>query len=67
MADAIRVAHRDTWIPTLASAATGALAYGSLIITDFRGFKHFGIIGGYGMLLCWVTTYAFTPALLVGQ
>jgi uncharacterized protein len=65
--DAIRVAHRDTWIPTLASAATGALAYGSLVITDFRGFKHFGIIGGYGMLLCWLTTYLFTPALLAAS
>ncbi len=67
VADAIRVAHRDTWIPTLASAATGALAYGSLIVTDFRGFKHFGIIGGYGMLFCWVTTYLFTPALLAAS
>ena len=64
VAEAIRIAHRDTWIPTLASAATGALAYGSLIVTDFRGFKHFGIIGGYGMLFCWLTTYLFTPALL---
>jgi predicted RND superfamily exporter protein len=65
--EAIRVAHRDTWIPTLASAATGALAYGSLIVTDFRGFKHFGIIGGYGMLFCWLTTYVFTPALLAAS
>lgn len=64
VSEAIRLAHRDTWIPTLASAATGALAYGSLIVTDFRGFKHFGIIGGYGMLFCWLTTYLFTPALL---
>jgi uncharacterized protein len=62
--EALRLAHRDTWIPTLASAATGALAYGSLVVTDFRGFKHFGIIGGYGMLLCWSATYLFTPALL---
>jgi predicted exporter len=67
VADAIRLAHRDTWIPTLASAATGGLAYGSLIVTDFRGFKHFGIIGGYGMLLCWLTTYVFTPALLAAS
>jgi len=65
--EAIRLAHRDTWIPTLASAATGALAYGSLIVTDFRGFKHFGIIGGYGMLFCWITTYVFTPALLAAS
>lgn len=67
VAEAIRIAHRDTWIPTLASAATGALAYGSLIVTDFRGFKHFGIIGGYGMLLCWLATYLFTPALLAAS
>lgn len=67
VAYAIRVSHRDTWIPTLASAATGALAYGSLIVTDFRGFKHFGVIGGYGMLFCWTTTYLFTPALLAAS
>ncbi|MDF3065445.1 MAG: uncharacterized protein K0R38_1046 [Polyangiaceae bacterium] len=67
VARAIRIAHRDTWIPTLASAATGALAYGSLVVTDFRGFKHFGIIGGYGMMFCWATTYLFTPALLAAS
>jgi uncharacterized protein len=62
--DAILVAHRDSWVPTLASAATAMLAYGSLIITDFRGFKHFGIIGSYGMMICWGVTYVFMPALL---
>jgi uncharacterized membrane protein YdfJ with MMPL/SSD domain len=40
------------------------LAYGSLVITDFRGFKHFGVISGYGMILCWVATYLFLPAIL---
>jgi predicted RND superfamily exporter protein len=65
--EAVHAAHRDSWIPTLASAATAALAYGSLIVTDFRGFKHFGVIGGYGMILCWLTTYAFMPALLVAS
>lgn len=65
--EAVRLGHRDTWIPTLAAAATGALAYGSLVVTDFRGFKHFGIIGGYGMLLCWISTYLFTPALLAAS
>jgi hypothetical protein len=28
----------------------------SLVITVFRGFRHFGIIGGVGILLCWATT-----------
>jgi len=64
---AIYAAHRDSWVPTLASSATAAVAYGSLIITNFRGFKHFGIIGGYGMLLCWVTTYLFMPAILAAS
>lgn len=62
--DAILVAHRDSWIPTLAGSATAMLAYGSLMLTDFRGFKHFGIISGYGMILCWVATYLFLPAML---
>ncbi len=43
------------------------LAYGSLVVTDFRGFKHFGIIGSYGMLLCWVDTYLFMPAILAAS
>ncbi|MGC4091872.1 MAG: MMPL family transporter [Polyangiaceae bacterium] len=65
--DAVFAAHRDSWLPTLASAGTAALAYGSLMVTNFRGFKHFGIIGCYGMLLCWLATYLFTPALLVAS
>jgi len=64
---AIEVAHKDTWLPTLSASATTMLAYGSLILTDFRGFKHFGIIGGYGMLLCWIATYLFTPAMLAAS
>jgi predicted RND superfamily exporter protein len=65
--DAVLVAHRDSWLPTLASAGTAALAYGSLMVTNFRGFKHFGVIGAYGMLICWLTTYLFMPALLVAS
>jgi predicted RND superfamily exporter protein len=62
--EAILVAHRDSWVPTLASAATAMLAYGSLVFTDFRGFKHFGVIGSYGMILCWACAYLFAPAIL---
>ena len=67
VADAIVVAHRDSWLPTLAGSATAMLAYGSLTVTDFRGFKHFGIISGYGMILCWIVTYAFLPAILAAS
>jgi predicted RND superfamily exporter protein len=35
-----------------------------LIIAANRGFRHFGIIGGMGMLLCWLGTFLLVPALL---
>jgi uncharacterized protein len=63
--DAIRTAHRDTWLATLAASSAAMVAYGSLAATDFKGFKHFGVIGGAGMFLCWVATFATLPAILV--
>ncbi len=47
---------------TLGAAATAAVAYGSLIVTDFRGFRHFGVIGAAGMILCWLAAYTVLPA-----
>jgi hypothetical protein len=64
---AVAVAHRETWKGTLTAAAAAAAAYGSLVVTDFRGFKHFGVIGGSGMLLCWIATYLFLPGILVAS
>lgn len=58
------LAGHSTWLPTLSSSATAMVAYGALILTDFRGFKHFGIIGGYGMIICWAATYLFLPSML---
>jgi predicted RND superfamily exporter protein len=62
---AVLTAHRETRTATLAAAAAAMVAYGSLAITNFRGFKHFGVIGGIGMLLCWTVTYLLLPPLLV--
>jgi predicted RND superfamily exporter protein len=64
-AEAVAIAHHDTWLATLAAAGAAMLSYGSLAATDFRGFKHFGIIGGSGMILCWAATYLFLPGILV--
>src|SRR5438132_367166 len=47
----------------LASMAT-SVSFGTLIIAANRGFRHFGIIGGMGMLLCWIGTFLIVPALL---
>ncbi|MBK7398935.1 MAG: MMPL family transporter [Myxococcales bacterium] len=65
MHDAVTIAYRDTWRPTLTVAAAAGVGYVSLATTDFRGFRDFGAIGGYGMLLCWLANYLFMIPLLV--
>ncbi|MES1210181.1 MAG: MMPL family transporter [Pseudomonadota bacterium] len=50
--------------PTAAAAATAGVAYLSLAVTPFRGFRDFGIIGGVGMLCCWISAYTVLPAAL---
>ena len=67
VADAIGTAHLETYGGTLAAAAAAMVAYGSLSITDFKGSRHFGIIGGVGMMLCWLATYLLLPAWLVAS
>ena len=49
---------------TLAATATAGVAYTSLLITDFRGFRQFGAIAGVGMVLTWLTTFTVLPAVL---
>jgi predicted RND superfamily exporter protein len=65
--ESVVAAHADTWLATLAAAGAAMVAYGSLFVTDFRGFKHFGIIGGLGMLLCWLGTYLTLPSILAAS
>lgn len=60
--DAILKAHQNTWLATMIASGAAALAYGSLIITDFRGFRDFGIIGGVGMVFCWLSAIIILPA-----
>jgi hypothetical protein len=61
----LRVALRETWLATATAALAAAIAYGSLMVTDFRGFSQFGFIGGVGMIFCWLATFTVAPALLV--
>jgi predicted RND superfamily exporter protein len=62
VAGSILGAHQNTWLATMIASGAAALAYGSLMITDFRGFRDFGIIGGVGMILCWVSAMTVLPA-----
>jgi predicted RND superfamily exporter protein len=62
---AMSVAVRETWLGTLTAALAAGTAYASLMSTDFRGFSQFGLIGGIGMALSWVTSYLVTPPLVL--
>ncbi|HEY8039889.1 MAG TPA: MMPL family transporter [Polyangiaceae bacterium] len=49
---------------TLAAALAAAASYASLLLTEFRGFRQFGTIGGAGMVASWVTAFVLIPPLL---
>jgi len=61
---ALFLSYRDTLIPTLSVSLAAGTGYASLAATDFRGFRDFGVIGGIGMLLCWLANYWLMPPLL---
>jgi predicted RND superfamily exporter protein len=62
---AMETAVRETWLGTLTAALAAGVAYASLMATDFRGFSQFGLIGGVGMALAWLTSYVVTPPLVL--
>jgi predicted RND superfamily exporter protein len=62
---AIDIAMTHTSKATITAALAAGLSYGSLILTRFRGFQQFGIIGLIGMVLCWISAFTMLPALLV--
>ena len=63
--DALPTALRGTWLGTFVAASAAAASYGSLGAVSFRGFNQFAFMGFFGMLLCWISTYAFMPPLIV--
>lgn len=62
---ATRTAMSATATATLTAALAAGLSYGSLILTRFRGFQQFGVIGLIGMVLCWISAYTLLPAFLI--
>jgi len=59
---ALRAAVRGASPGTLAAALTASVAYLSLTVTPFRGFRDFGIIAAAGMALCWISAFTVLPA-----
>lgn len=63
--DALRTAVRATWQPTAIAALASAASYASLMATEFRAFRHFGLIAATGMIACWVVKTLMVPPLLL--
>lgn len=64
-AEALSLAMQRTLLGTSTAMLAASIAYGCLILTDFRGFSQFGLIGGAGMIFVWLTTFLFVPAMLI--
>jgi predicted RND superfamily exporter protein len=62
---ALRAALGGTWRGTLVASICASAAYASLMVTSFRGFYQFGVLGAVGALFCWASTYTVLPAMLV--
>jgi predicted RND superfamily exporter protein len=65
LAASLKEAVLGTAHGTIAAAGAASIAYGSLVVAGFRGFRQFGLIGGVGMILCWLVTFLVGPALIV--
>jgi predicted exporter len=64
-ADALKTSVHATWQPTVIAALAAAASYLSLLVTQFRAFRDFGIIAATGMILCWVVKTLMVPPLLL--
>jgi predicted RND superfamily exporter protein len=48
-----------------AAVAAASIAYGCLLLTSFRGFNQFGLLGGAGMLLVGLLTFILVPPMVI--
>lgn len=62
--DALVAAVTYARVGTLSAALGAGVAYASLVSTQFRGFRQFGIIGGIGMVLSWAIAFVCMPPLI---
>lgn len=55
---------KTTMLPTFTAAFATSASFATLVLAQNRGFSQFGFIGGLGMLMCWLCSFTFLPAIL---
>lgn len=63
--DALAGAIKGVFRGTLVACVCASGAYASLMLTSFRGFYQFGVMGAVGVVFCWIGTFTILPALIV--
>jgi uncharacterized protein len=63
--EALHFALTGVWRGTAVASVCASAAYASLMVTSFRGFYQFGVMGAVGSIFCWLSTFTVLPALLV--
>jgi uncharacterized protein len=62
--DALRSAARKVGAPLTLAAAATAVGFFSFIPTDYKGLSELGLIAGCGMLIAFLCSITFVPAML---
>ncbi|HZU84220.1 MAG TPA: MMPL family transporter, partial [Polyangiaceae bacterium] len=62
--EALAIGVWGAQLGTLAASFAAAASYASLLVTEFRGFRQFGYIGGIGMVTSWLTAFLLMPPLI---
>ena len=62
---ALAIAMSEALLGTLTAMGAASIAYGCLLLTSFRGFNQFGLLGGAGMLLVWLFTFLLVPPMVI--
>jgi predicted RND superfamily exporter protein len=65
VAESLTIAMSETLLGTITAMMAASIAYGCLLLTSFRGFNQFGLLGGAGMLLVWVMSFLLVPPLVI--
>lgn len=65
VAPALAAAMTSSINGIFAAVAAAAIAYGCLLLTSFRGFNQFGLLGGAGMLLVGLMTFVLVPPMVI--
>lgn len=62
---AIAMTYEELWQPLWSSMWTTAVVFYAMIISQFEGFRHFGIIAGFGIVISFVIVLYLQPSLII--